>query len=308
MRRILSLASMFVGMIAIFVVFYLIASKSLETQDTGALYGGRLEFGYPSAGYLQAYTRQGYLNTCGFSVLNASTAVTAAHCVDDAETIEVGKGSYSRDSEEHVKVVVATQKQGWVQSQDRTQDFAILNFVGKDFFTNFAEVISPEIGCNYRVVAYGRTEDPNETFTKPRKSANVCIQQIDQNTFQFQGKDSGLCFGDSGSPIYLENSEQLVGVVVSIIKENDTDPNDPCNISNRGIAVRPDINLGLINETQDKFDPGTGAVDLSDPVIINVVGQSPFGGQGPLLAVAVVAFAAILIASFVIYGDLRRRG
>src|SRR5690606_17506046 len=123
----------------------------------------------------------------------------------------------------------------WVQNQERSSDFAILNFQNLNgYFTSFSNIASPREGCDMRVVAYGRTENPNEISIKPRKSAIVCASEIGRNTYVISGRgqESGICFGDSGSPVYYNGTETLVGVVVSIILE-DNNQQQPCGFGNR---------------------------------------------------------------------------
>jgi V8-like Glu-specific endopeptidase len=226
----------------------MIIQKNQSLSDSNALYGGELERGYPSAGYLISRETSGSIKTCGFAVLNNSIGITAAHCVDDSESIYIGQGTFSSDVSVAKEVLSATQKSGWVSGKERNNDFAILNYSNSDgYFQAFGEIAAPQEGCLMRVIAYGRTADPAEAFTKPRKSGLVCATDITNDTFVIQGKDSGICFGDSGSPIYYNGTNKVVGVVVSIILENQ-DESNPCAISNKAIVVRTDTNQGIIND------------------------------------------------------------
>ncbi|MBN1331976.1 trypsin-like serine protease [Candidatus Dojkabacteria bacterium] len=228
-----------------YLVYVLQKDEDVAPDDSSALYGGVSEFGYPSAGYVITETSTG-IKTCGYSVIDGTKAVTAAHCVDDATGMYLGKGIYTSTRSDDQQVTKAIQKEGWVREESRTDDFALLRFSNDGFFTSFADIKEPAVGCNYRVIAYGRTELPEDP-PMLRKSAQLCISDINSKTFRLRGTgDSGICFGDSGSPIYEEGTNNLVGLVVSIVSEDDAKTN-PCGFNNTAIAVRVDANMTLID-------------------------------------------------------------
>lgn len=219
---------------------YLVAKEKLSVEDAHALYGGQVEYNYKSAGFLINYTTNNSIKQCGYAALSKTIGITAAHCVEDGKVLYVGTGEFNPSNV--VQVNDALAREGWIKNKDRLGDFAVLNFQGDSTFTDFAEIGTPKAGCNYRVVAYGRTEDPSSA--KLRKSALLCASNINAVTFQIQGYNSGICFGDSGSPVYVDGTNTVVGVVVSII--NSANPNEPCNISNQATVMRADANTALI--------------------------------------------------------------
>lgn len=241
--------TVFILLVGGFIAIYATWNK-LQAPETSALYGGDPEAGYPSAGYLINRTTGGGLKTCGFSMLTSTIGITAGHCVDEAQVIYVGKGEFDFNNvTAQSKISKAITKQGWAESQQRTADFSILHLEKNNLFTDFGRIGSPTESCDYRVVAYGRTEDPNQ-LGKPRKSAQLCVSSIGPDTFQVKGYSSGICYGDSGSPIYREGTNQIIGIVVSIIKQ-DPNENAACAFGNTAIAVRVDANQRLItNEVQ----------------------------------------------------------
>jgi V8-like Glu-specific endopeptidase len=262
-----------VGLIGMTLYFsYLVAKSKLSVDDAHALYGGELEYGYKSGGFLINYGPTGAIKQCGYSAIGKNLGITAAHCVEDAKVMYVGTGQF--DPANVVQVDSAIAREGWINNKDRTSDFAVLKFQGDSDFTDFATVATPSAGCNYRVVAYGRTEDPSSA--KLRKSALLCISNINAATFQIQGYNSGICFGDSGSPIYVNGTNQVVGVVVSII--NSANPNEPCNINNEATAVRVDNNLTLINQFVQAEDPNVSI--KPDTTSVTVAEEDIFGKLG----------------------------
>lgn len=251
------------------------SQKEQDIKDSSALYGGKDEYGYPSAGFLITYTKDS-IKTCGYSVLTNTTAITASHCVDDAVNMYLGKNTFNSSLENKVTVLKATQKEGWINGKNRTEDFAILNFKNQGFYQEFAQVASPVEGCKYKVVAYGRTEDPLEDKIKPRKSAQLCATEIGAETFKVNGGPSaGICFGDSGSPVYYEGTNKVVGVIVSIIHKNANDTN-PCAFDNTAIVVRADANKKLIDEKIQASDPTFGGISVTDGLTISVAQETFF--------------------------------
>lgn len=248
--------------------------KNLQLDDSDALLGGDLEKGYPSAGYLINYTQSGGVSTCGYTALGEKIGITAGHCADDSKTMLVGKGDFKVSSPDNLKVDRAIQKEDWVKSKKRSDDFTILNFnAPAGYFQSFAKIASPIEGCHYRVVAYGRTQDPTENFTKPRKSAVMCASNITSDIFYIQAKDAGICHGDSGSPLYYENTENVVGIIVSIILEDETSK-DPCSIGNKAIVVRVDANNRIITENFQDVSGSVSDISTSDTVQLGVVKEN----------------------------------
>ncbi|MCA9386929.1 trypsin-like serine protease [Candidatus Dojkabacteria bacterium] len=281
MKKLITVIIIVVLALGAFGLFYKLLQQNLALDDSDALFGGELEKGYPFSGYLISYEPGGAMKTCGYAVLNKNVAVTASHCVDNSESIYLGLGDFSLLGQNHVSVIKATQKEQWVQSKTRSHDFAILNINDTTgFYSEFAEIATPTEGCKYKVVAYGRTEDPSENFEKPRKSATLCARDISANTFIIKGDGtSGICFGDSGSPIFYKDTNKLAGIVVSIILE---DPNDtePCAFGNTAIAVRPDANQNLINENIQALNAGVADVSVVDGLTITVAEQNFFDRIG----------------------------
>lgn len=266
---------LFVLLIVTIIFAAAIVQRNQSLQDSNALFGGELEDGYPAAGYLIITTKTGGTKLCGYAVLNNKVAVTAGHCIDDSASVEMGVGKFSPNISDHLKVEKAIQKENWAREKTRSDDFAIMQFTdNKNFFKTFAEVTTPVEGCRYRVVAYGRTEDPAELANPPRKSARLCAYEINAKTFRVKGDGtSGICFGDSGSPIFYEGTNNLVGNIVSIINE---DPNkkDPCGLGNTAIVVRTDYNKRLIEENVQEKDPYAEALDIIDGYSVSVSGET----------------------------------
>lgn len=264
------------GLILVIALFgfvsYRLVNTRLESENSDALYGGELEVGYPSAGFLIGKTSKGGTSTCGFAAISSNMGITAGHCIDDIVSIRVGKGNFSQVDADTLPVIRAFQKDAWVTSHIRSQDFAVIHYDGAGFFTSFAEVASPVEGCHAKVVAYGRTEDPAESILKPRKSATVCVSDINSTTFEIIGESSGICFGDSGSPIYAAGTNQIIGIVVSIIKPEGLESSaEACAIGNRATVVRVDSNRNFMNDNAPTQGEVIGDIPVADIVEVEVV-------------------------------------
>lgn len=256
---------------SIYAVF-LVSSTDFSPEKSSALYGGQFETGYPAAGFLIIYTANS-IKTCGYTAIRPNVAVTAGHCVDDAERIYLGQGEFNFNHSEHAFATKAQPKEGWAVDKRREDDFAILTFQDSNFFRDFADISSPIEGCNFRVVAYGRTEDQETSSSKERRSGILCANAIYDKVFYVTGKDGGICFGDSGSPVFFEGTSNLAGVVASIIKVAD-DNSDPCAVGNSAIIVRADTNTELINNAVSQASPSSDPVAIDDTLVIEVASES----------------------------------
>jgi len=275
-KRIVLIFMLIAFLLVTFLATYVIQRNQSPT-DAEALYGGRTETGYPSAGFLLIETSSGGLKLCGYSVLSARVAITASHCVDDAKNIYLGRGQFTQDSANLLKVDKAIQKAGWVENKARSSDFAVLNFSDtKGYFSSFAEVASVVEGCKYRVVAYGRTENSTDSANPPRKSTALCATNLTTDTFLVQGNNSGICFGDSGSPVFFDGTNRVVGVITSILTQTNTADSDasPCAFGNIAVVVRADANKSMIEDSLTAIDQNTQELTVVDGTTVEVVSDT----------------------------------
>lgn len=252
-------------------------SQDLSAPESEALYGGRLETGYGSAGFLFSII-DSKLTTCGLVALNPQTALTAAHCVNTGALPRAGLGFFTTDQSKTVAVNLAVIKSGWADLNLRSSDLALIQ-VERPIFLEQAGIISPTESCDYMVVAYGRTENLAERGTFPRKSAQVCVSNISQDLFQVRADASnpaGVCFGDSGSPIFLQGTNQVVGLIVSIQRDSRRGSDAQCDFGNIAYAIRLDSNFELISQNLANVDVEdidvefvSSIADISEKDVIN---------------------------------------
>ncbi len=238
--------------------------------DSEALYGGEIENNlYPYAGYLVSYKKNGSANLCGTTYLSNKIAISAAHCFRDTAYTQIGYSLFKLNSNKNFLANDVTIKPEYIKKEEVSNDFAVIQL--PDNFSEileFAKVSTPEIGCDYEVLGYGRNEDDSlqGTFQSLRKKAEVCIIEIDPSTFTFKGVNGGICIGDSGSAIFKKDTNEIVGIVSSIIADK-SEIDNPCSIGNTAIAVRPDSNNTFISQVENNtFDKSQIAL-CGDPCI-----------------------------------------
>lgn len=231
----------------IITIIYDRVGEDQSAENSSAIFGGRLERDYPSAGYMIAYVNDTTASICGLVKLDTGLAITAAHCMTD-----VAKVYLSADPTEPQIVLNAVPvdiftKAGWDGTNSK-YDFSVLQFDEEERSTAVANVATPKIGCDYRLVGYGRTEDDNGVLgiNREKRSTALCINSYDDNLLYIEGDGGGICLGDSGSPIYEEGTHNVVGIISSVVVKNGSDPENPCYIGNEGVAVRVDKNLSFV--------------------------------------------------------------
>lgn len=247
--------------------------NDLSSKDSSAIVGGKLEKGYPFAGYLLADLGNNRLNVCGGAFLTADLFLTAAHCVNNTISIVVGLNEFSDDTYNITEVKEFEIYPDWGISQatsidQSAGDLAILKLKEpKTELSQFAEMTVAQIGCNYEVIGYGQTGESTPSYlNRQRKSATLCIEEIYDKVMLAKGQDGGLCFGDSGSPVFEKGTNKLVGIMSAA----QMDENGKCNIANLALVNNPFEYSSFINLFANKNSNTTSAsLELCSPADIN---------------------------------------
>lgn len=235
--------------IATLFIAYVVMRYEQAPQDSSAIYGGRVdEFGYPFAGYLISYENNNKASVCGSVYLSNKVAISAAHCIKPNTSVFLGFDEYKFNPSSNIQATDVVTKPEW-DGNDNNHDLAVLISNNKEFTKNqYAEIGDAKVGCNYEVLGYGSTENDEQLpdGKRLRKSALLCVEKIEANLIYFKGQGGGICFGDSGSPVFEKGTNKVVGIVSGIISERNS--NEYCSIDNRAVAVRIDRNISFISQ------------------------------------------------------------
>lgn len=187
-----------------------------EDRSEDALWGGAPEGGYPAVGHQLMGQDPAYMHRagCGVTVIGRHWGLTAAHCTDPGwyrlQGMALGEAASAR---QHIATAIFTTGAydidaplGWRHSQD----YALMYFPdGVDKVTPAAMAFAAP-GCEFRGIHYGLGQGPRH---EGRKSAEVCLDDVDETTLRARPQGAGLCHGDSGGPLFRAGTRDLVGIL-----------------------------------------------------------------------------------------------
>lgn len=241
---------LFLGSLALIVgtIILEMRTQNISPDESSAIFGGQIENElYPYAGYVISYGDNLSVNLCGLTYIDEDIAVSAAHCFDSKLTAYLGYSLLELNPDSNFLAQDVVINPFW-NGSNLESDIAVIKFP-KDYYpiNEYAQIATPKRGCNYDVLGYGMTENDQtgQQLEKLRKKAEVCIKSIDSETFTIVGKTGGVCFGDSGSPVFEKGTNKIVGFLSSIIQSGGSD-SDLCSKNNSAIAVRLDANQNFV--------------------------------------------------------------
>lgn len=241
---------------------------SLSSEEADAVFGGEANpFDYPYAGYLLSYSPNGVFENCGMVMISSDIGLSAAHCMLDKDVAYVGLGNFEQSPSQNVSIKTFLLNDEW---NGRTSDYDVLYFqIERPFIEedNFATVDSPTLGCDYEILGYGRTDQEINSPLDQRRSATICIDEISDTLLSIRSPDGGVCFGDSGSPIFRKDTSSVVGVTSAIDRVVASSDLDNCFVGNTAKAVRLDTSVS-------KFDTFVQNVRQYGALCINSADQS----------------------------------
>lgn len=217
------------------------SSESLSTEQADALYGGTTNpTEYLYAGYIMDYSSLFGREVCGVTYLENGVAVSAAHCFEDDRVYFLGDGVISTSPDQNAPIIRYELHPEW-NFDTLSNDIAIIKYNTSSTFNPITTKLgSPDISCDYEVIAYGATDQKVLSNQDLRRSATICIESISQDKFYLTSPDGGVCFGDSGSPIFRKGSGELVGVMSAITATSEPYSEDNCFVNNAAVATRVD--------------------------------------------------------------------
>lgn len=250
MRKLTKLLGILIALLILVGIGWELRRRSLAPENSDALIGGQLESGYSATGFLVTFLANNTVEYCGATLLDSATAITAAHCVDTPGTRFFGLGEFTTDSSRLRRVSGVSQKPGW-NRQDSGEDLALITLIDTIPLTEVGklETATPTIGCGFRVVAYGRDNPDLNTADndRERKSAEICINNFFGNVMVMYSPRGGICLGDSGSPVYLDRTNKIVGIVSAVRKQSDNSP--ICFVGNTAFVTRIETGIEFVGQT-----------------------------------------------------------
>ncbi len=249
-RKIVTLLVAFIGIASAFVLTLLIlTTPDYSFQDGSALVSGRLESGYEYVGYIISDTSK----VCAATLIDEETIITAGHCLSEkaGKSFFFGTGDFSLEKEKLNAIVLAKFPSGFDISSGKGPDLAIAKLEKGIKLANYPEIAFPFEQCNLSIVAYGSgisTTAPKELFQK--KSGSGCSRAITDNFLIIFNENVGICFGDSGGPIFESyGSNKIVGLLSGGLVDQQLSKLR-CDPGNTGLA----INLSLYKNLIKNFD------------------------------------------------------
>ncbi|MCA9386923.1 trypsin-like serine protease [Candidatus Dojkabacteria bacterium] len=234
--------------------FIVYSSSPSVTRDIPVLLNAETEQMYPETVFVFSQKVNGSTFLCGGSAIDSKHIITAAHCLADSVKIKIGAsnqiilGSPLREIDSYYtesnwnnigdKIIEnADSLEAFTLYSDN--DISIIKIKDSESeFTNIAKIgtISPD--CGYELTAYGTTlEEINSNLKFPRlkESISVCLSYYNGKTVKITPESgTGICLGDSGSPIYKKDTNEVVAIVSMVLSDDST---QLCKINNIGLAT-----------------------------------------------------------------------
>lgn len=244
--KLIILALLLAIFLSSFTTLITIANRlNTSSEDAKALFGGEPEDGYVFLGYMIIENLDDTRNLCGMNFLTPSIMITAAHCIENGyEDLYLNTGkytdSYESTSYELKQTQLSPDYDGMFSTADAAiDDIAIIEIENRVRLTEYAQVASPEIGCDYYITGYGTNE---AGVTIDRLGGSVCISSITEDRIELAPGNTFFCTGDSGSGIYEKDTNKLVGIVSAY------SPPGECPSASSFYAARVDASLDFISD------------------------------------------------------------
>lgn len=208
------------------------ASDDGASSSDQAVIGGGHESGFEAAGYL---VRNG-VPSCSASLIEPDLVLTAAHCVDESTVVEFGWGEVSAHTTRRSKAralhprYIEPPSGGTVSWQGF--DIALLKL------ESAAPVVPAVLGPTPRSgkvvsVGYGATSyvaddagamNPQGAGTERKSAEGFVVSQNPVELFVRFDSGSSTCYGDSGSPLFVDG--KVVGVLSRFVGPTRCRPQD----------------------------------------------------------------------------------
>ncbi len=195
---------------------FLSQKQTLAPEDSSALVEGRPESGYGYVGYIISDKQK----VCAASLIDPQIIITAGHCLANpsGDTFLFGTGEFDPDSENLVNITAALFPNEFMLDTAKGPDLsiAILERPVETETSITASLSIPYEQCDASIVAYGAGIESGKAIEDMfiKKSGEGCVRAITKNFLLRFNEEVGMCFGDSGGPIFDENgSNKIIGIL-----------------------------------------------------------------------------------------------
>ena len=233
-------------------------TRPVNLEPGQALVKGRLESGYEYVGFIISDKQK----VCAATLLDESTLITAAHCLAPSagEKFSFGIGDFTVDTDKLTAISVINYAPGFQLGSNLGPDLALAKLSTPISMQTYAVLGKASESCSASIVAYGAGIDSGiagaELFKK--KSGEGCARAITSNFLVIFNREVGMCFGDSGGPIFeAPGSNVIIGILSGGLIDNRLEKL-VCDPGNTGYVVNVDSYVGFLSDRQFASNTGTG--------------------------------------------------
>jgi secreted trypsin-like serine protease len=195
--------------------------------------------------------KENKFSTCTGTPIADNVILTAAHCVKDAVLISaIFKTSLCEGTQLKKEEVIPAID--WKKHSDYkdlgSSDVAIVKLessIPADYevskiYDGSSDITSKTV----TLIGYGRTSENDESLPKLRKTYKILNEEIGHNEktgdlLVIDQKTTGVCFGDSGGPVFVEVDSELQIAGVNSFVLNPDDQNKKCHYAGAATYMPP---------------------------------------------------------------------
>jgi secreted trypsin-like serine protease len=287
---------------------FILLQGTFSAQNSSALVRGRQESGYDFVGYIISNKNK----ICAATLITEDKILTAAHCLSKSagDSFYFGRGAFNTNIDKLNRVLLVQFDKSYDLDRELGPDIAIAKLLNKESVSALPSFRPSSINCNASIVAYGSgvSEKVANLDLFQKKSGEGCVKSI-SDTFVIEfNPEVGMCFGDSGGPIFSsKGSREIIGILSGgfIDPQLDTLKCDPANT---GIAVNTysyqDFIKSSLQETSISsnyrvFSERQFEFNIGDIVLTNQEYTNTDNSNSNLTNYALLIFYAIVVGSVI---------
>lgn len=212
-----------------------------NSSDEQSIVGGNAESGWPGVGALvYEIPGSGYQGSfCTATLIAPRWALTAAHCLIEHEGMQLqpnwvlffvgtnaNPAGYGRPSGQFFRADLFRPHPQY-NSANSENDVGLVHLAETatgvpNYPLSTSAMTGSSIGAHAFYVGYGATEGVTETGSGIKRSATIDVAYVDAMTYTSEYVATGICFGDSGGPGFLDGS--IIGVNSTVSGSGSGDP------------------------------------------------------------------------------------